>query len=124
MAGILADIKSALGNNVDEIDGPILTTQQEAQGTDENSTEKESIGQSKKPVRQWTREDVQDWLKDNELTKLCETFKTCKGRHLEVMHSKYSDDKNAFYGELKTDYNMNGKTCTDFVVALEEACED
>ncbi|XP_072041220.1 uncharacterized protein [Amphiura filiformis] len=126
MPGILAAIQSALGDDVDEIDGPINATLQEVQGAAGKSTEKGSIGQSKKAVRQWTREDVQDWLKDNELNKLYEAFKTFKGRHLEYWYVKYCEDKNAFYDDLEVTYEciMDARTRFEFEVAFEELFEE
>ena len=71
-------------------------------------------------VRQWSRADVQEWLKNNELTKLCDVFKTYTGKHLESMYSDYISDKAAFRQELKTDFDMDGKTCREFIVALAD----
>ena len=72
-------------------------------------------------VHNWSKDDVQAWLKDNELNELCDTFRNFRGRHLEKMYSSYCEDENTFQEELKTDYKMDAKTRTEFVVALEDA---
>ena len=69
---------------------------------------------------QWSREDVQAWLKDNELTELCETFRKFRGRHLEKMYTRYCKNEEIFQEELETAYKMNAKIRTEFIVALED----
>ncbi|XP_072042187.1 uncharacterized protein [Amphiura filiformis] len=126
MPEILAAIQYALGGDVDEIDGPILPILQEVQGTARKSKEKGS-SQAKKLVRQWSIEDVQDWLKENkELIKLCEAFKTFTGRHLEKWYGKYCEDKNAFYNHLEATYecSMDDRTRFEFEVAFEKLFEE
>ncbi|XP_072042189.1 uncharacterized protein [Amphiura filiformis] len=106
--------------------GPILPILQEVQGTARKSKEKGS-SQAKKLVRQWSIEDVQDWLKENkELIKLCEAFKTFTGRHLEKWYGKYCEDKNAFYNHLEATYecSMDDRTRFEFEVAFEKLFEE
>ena len=79
----------------------------------------------KSSARDWSRDDVQAWLKDNELTELCETFKKFNGKHLKKLYDRYSKDEDKFEEELKSDYKFeNSKICTEFTVALEEAFEE
>ena len=100
--------------------GPIKPSQQEVLNS---STPLQKVSdQDNKLASQWSREDVQAWLKDNDLTELCETFKRCRGSHLEDMYSSCCEDRKAFNEELKSDYEIeNGKTRREFVVALKDA---
>ena len=100
--------------------GPIKQSQQGALNSSLNSPQK-VCSQNKTLVSQWSREDVQTWLKDNELTELCDTFKRCKGSHLEDMYLSCCEDKKAFNDELKSDYGIdNAQTRREFVVALKD----
>ena len=79
----------------------------------------------KSSARDWSRDDVQTWLKDNELTELCETFKKFNGKHLKKLYDRYNKDEDKFEEELKSDYKLeNSKICTEFIVALEDAFEE
>ena len=80
---------------------------------------------TKSAARDWSRDDVQTWLKDNELTELCQTFKKVNGRYLKKLYDRHRKDEDKFEEELKSDYKLeNSKIYTEFIVALEDAFEE
>ncbi|XP_072044654.1 uncharacterized protein [Amphiura filiformis] len=68
-----------------------------------------------------SEDDVQAWLKDSNLTELCEAFKELDGRHLKRMHGKCCKDEDKFEDLLKSEYKLNDKSSTKFIVALQDA---
>ncbi|XP_072050587.1 uncharacterized protein [Amphiura filiformis] len=120
----------------DEPDGPIIATQEtnfHAAAPSPNSTSPVSPS-SKSPVSNWTAKDVQDWLKRENLgnqqscclsikrnkQNLCNTLHGLDGAHLEEMYQEYSSNANKFKDEMRSDYQMNGKVCLKFTVALKK----
>ncbi|XP_072026208.1 uncharacterized protein [Amphiura filiformis] len=103
----------------DLLDGPIRPTQREVEGK-ANADPKTK----EKPARDWSKEDVQVWLRDNDLSELCETFSKFNGKHLRKLRTKCAKDEEKFEEELKRDYKLNGAHCTQFIVALEDAFQD
>ncbi|XP_072050787.1 uncharacterized protein [Amphiura filiformis] len=101
------------GKAHDEHDGPITATQ----STGIHASPPPS---SKSSVRNWTENDVQDWLKKKKLGDLCDTLDDLEGSHLEKMYEKYCRDPTKFEDELRSDYQMSGKLCLKFTVALEK----
>ena len=80
---------------------------------------------AKSAARDWSRDDVQTWLKDNELAELCQTFKKVNGRYLKKLYDRHCKDEDKFEEELKSDYKLeNSKIYTQFIVALEDAFEE
>ena len=101
--------------------GPIKPSQQDVLKSSTPSPQKVS-DEEETMASQWSREDVQNWLKDNELTELCETFKRCRGSHLADMYSSCCEERKVFNDEFKSDYGIeNAQTRRDFVVALKDA---
>ena len=77
----------------------------------------------KKPVAalEWSKEDVQEWLKDNDLAELCGQFKKMNGNHLHGLYSRYCNSKEKVYEEVKSDYELKCADCTVFFKALKDA---
>ncbi len=72
------------------------------------------------PVKDWTEDDVQQWLKNAKLEELCDTLDSFEGCHLEKLYSEYCRDPKEFKDDMRCDYQMNAKTCLKFSVALEK----
>ncbi|XP_072022260.1 uncharacterized protein [Amphiura filiformis] len=107
----LEELTDACRRIPDEHDGPLGATQ---------ATTVHATPNPNSSVCNWTEEDVQDWLRKKKLDDLCETLDTFEGSHLEKMYSDYSRDPKEFKDELRSDYQMNAKTCLKFTVALEK----
>ncbi|XP_072051599.1 uncharacterized protein [Amphiura filiformis] len=112
----MALLLTALGEQArayDENDGPIRATQA-------TKVHAAPAPKSKSPTSEWTDKNVQDWLKKEKLDDLCDTLDGLDGSHLEEMYQEYSSNANKFKDEMRSDYQMNGKLCLKFTVALKK----
>ncbi|XP_072013546.1 uncharacterized protein [Amphiura filiformis] len=105
----------------DEIEGPIKLSRPELPIDSPNAA---SIKPGDTTAGAWSREEVQRWLKDKELTELCEKFKRFDGRHLQRMYAKCCKDDEKFEEELLAKYNLDPVLCTEFIVTLQDAFKD
>ncbi len=66
-----------------------------------------------------TTTDVQEWLKKEKLDDLCATMDGLEGSHLEEMYRDLIRNPDKFKDEMRSDYQMKGKMCLKFTVALK-----
>ena len=71
-------------------------------------------------VRDWTAENVKDWLRDNNLGDLCACLDFCEGSHLEILNAQYRNNEDNFKAEMKSDYTISGPKYLQFTVALKK----
>ncbi|XP_072028525.1 uncharacterized protein [Amphiura filiformis] len=116
----MGELLKAIGeySGGDEVDGPIGQSRKEMQGASPNAS---PIKQGNPNAGAWSREEVQSWLKDNELTELCEKFRRFNGTHLQDMYSRCCKYEEKLRDELESDYELKGADRTVFVVALKQA---
>ncbi|XP_072020800.1 uncharacterized protein [Amphiura filiformis] len=113
MGQLLKAIGESVGTGGDTADGQHQTSQQDVSTASPRKGKQLSPGSSE--------DDVQSWLRDSNLTELCEAFKELDGRHLKRMHRNCCIDDDKFEELLKSEYNMNHKSSTKFIVALQDA---
>ncbi|XP_072025529.1 uncharacterized protein [Amphiura filiformis] len=110
---LLKAIRECTKSGEDLPDGPIQPTHREVQGKGHKTQSSD-----------WSKDDVQSWLRDKDLSALCDKFSAFNGKHLRRMHSKCAKDDEKFEEELKRDYKLNAAHCTQFIVALEDAFQE
>ena len=91
---------------------PTSTNQSNGHGAESPSSTSEI------PVINWTAENVQAWLKDKKLGKLCETLAGFDGEYLQELYSDLQEDPKMFKSDMKSDYHMNAKMYVIFKVEL------
>ena len=68
----------------------------------------------------WSDKEVHNWLNKEKLGELCEALDGFDGSHLEEMYQDLIRNPEKFKDEMKSDYQMKGKICLKFSVALKK----
>ena len=95
--------------------GPIRATQAPQVHASHSDT-----GSQPKSSASWTESTVQEWLKKEKLDDLCDKLEGLDGSHLEELYNQYCRDPQQFGNDMRSDYQMSGKMCLKFTVALKK----
>ncbi|XP_072050966.1 uncharacterized protein [Amphiura filiformis] len=108
---------------VDHASPPPQQTQQKAAATSMTSSISSPTNISRpRIIKEWSTENVRDWLQEVGLVNLGQTFDFCDGRHLQKLHTQlqqnYQNEE-----KLRTDFNLDARSCLQFTVELEDLFE-
>ncbi|XP_072020756.1 uncharacterized protein [Amphiura filiformis] len=123
MQNVIKEIETrGLSRQSDEADGAagVIPKQASIQQTSPSRLPIKQSNKTTKDVSTWTKEDVQDWLKEKELPELCSPLSFCTGAHLMEMYEQYQESKQEFKKDIKSEYNMGRSTLIKFITALTE----
>ncbi len=71
-------------------------------------------------VTKWSKEDVQSWLGEIGLSKLCSPLSNCRGRQLKRMYNDFCSSREKFEERLEKDLGLDYITLSNFTTELEE----
>ena len=76
-------------------------------------------------VRDWSKEEVQTWLKENNLETLCSPFSECgtNGKDLKEMYNQYCETPQEFKNDIKSEYKLGFASITRLIRILKELFE-
>ena len=79
------------------------------------------IEKTKKDVRNWSEEDVNEWIKENKFDKeIVKTVFPCSGEHLSQMYEMYQNIPEYFYNSLNFNKNVYLKDLVHFSSELKK----
>ena len=75
--------------------------------------------------KDWSKEEVQTWLKENNLESLCSPFleAATNGKDLKELYNMYCESPQEFKADVKSEYKLGLASIAKFIRLLKELFE-